>query len=161
MRNFDPMGGQARWSRRLETERDKVLPTTRTESRSSAMTVRADNLALRDFLKDRRPCTGRGIDCSRDLEAFPTAGEVIEVEHHGVLLTAITARVLSEILDHQGEVLMPVPRLHRVQAISGARHGRSLQVAEGRDGVVGSPEFPDQAEGACCKVQPLSPIPKP
>jgi len=52
---------------------------------------------------------------------------VIKVENDRVCFTAIATRVLTQILDHPSEVLMPVPRLHRVQAVSGTWHAAAYE----------------------------------
>jgi hypothetical protein len=70
------------------------------------MAVRADDLALRDLREDRRPrpVRERGTDVER------LVAEVVELEHHGIGLTAVSARIRGEVLEQMGDAF-PSERL--------------------------------------------------
>lgn len=69
----------------------------------------------------------RGVDGPGDLEALFTARKMVEVEHEGVRFAAIVTRMITQVRDHPREVLMPVPRLHRVEAFFRAGHPRAYE----------------------------------
>jgi hypothetical protein len=77
-------------------------------SGSTAMTVRADDLALRDLVENAPPvAVAKALTNREELLAL-----VVELQHHGIRLPAVQTRVRAEVFDQvrgpfEREVLLP------------------------------------------------------
>jgi hypothetical protein len=75
------------------------------------MTVGADHITFLYLSEDRCPATGGTADRAPDLKLLPSARKMVEIEHHGVGLTAVDAGVFSQVVDQMLEVALSVARL--------------------------------------------------
>jgi len=72
------------------------------------MAVRADDLAFLDLLDDGLPSVIEEV--LADIETL--VADVVELEHDGVRLPALDARMRSEVLDEGERALVTEPTLH-------------------------------------------------
>ena len=104
----------------------EVLPEASPAGTSPAMTIRADDIALRDLLEDRSPRTGRSGHGSTNLESLDKLRQMVELQHNRIRFGAVHTRMASEIIHQARKVSLPMTQLEFCDPQFVGSHSRSL-----------------------------------